>query len=767
MTWDFNHGEKMKNDLRNYIEFTLYPALIDRQAQGEIFGNPEALNKRGKDYFALCPFHNENTPSFTMAVNQAVYHCFGCGAGGDWIDFMQKRYNLDFIQALEKLAGIAGAPRFEGSPAQAAEYEKRKTTADILTTAQAFFIECLKTDEKTRAYLDRRGYTQADIDAAGLGAFPGAQATIDYLKGRGFAETDIKTALKWIDWRADYRLVIPYRDTWGRMIGIMGRLTRPLKEGEKEEDKYKPVSDMEGIKAANLFNFDQARGQENLLLAEGLLDAAILTARGIPAAALGGAEFLDGQLDQAIKHGTKFFILALDNDAAGKAVTEKAILKIWRAGRRAYVVTLPDGIKDPDELIKAQGIDAFKTALAEKEIAPRWIPGRIINSLPDGGNIYQIVEAIRPYARTAGPVEYSELLDGFAFMYPRETLEKELNRDREKAQNEKLKAEYRRTINGAQDLLNSGDIEGLQEFLTSQTRALGAKPSQKVKPFYWMDEYLNDEKHEPGGLKTGYKELDNYLLIPSGALTVIAARVKHGKTILMLNLMMNQLKDQLNKGKTFFYFSYEQPKKQLMRRLLIMGSGHVIDNNLNYIKFGNYLKYGGDHHVKIEDAKTLLRGYIQGERLGLIDYPFYIDELTGELADLAARYRIGAVYIDYIQLIKIKGRQARYEQLQAIAAQLRETAISLKIPIIVGCQANRNVTSENLLTTETMRESGDIESEANIILGLWDRTRDNNGDQKRGTLAVKILENRDGGKPDDGEAIELFFDKPILKITDK
>jgi len=772
MTWDFNHGAKMKtDDLRAYIDFTLYPALIAKGAQGEIFGDPQAMTFKGGDYWALCPFHSEKTPSFKMDGEKPLYKCFGgCGAGGDWIDFMVKRFNLDFFEALERLAAIAGVPKFEGSPAQAAEYQRRRAAADILTAAQAFFIECLKTDTKTRDYLDGRAYTQADIDAAGLGAFPGAKTTIDHLKGLGFAEADIKAALKWIDYQGDYRLVFPYRDALGRTIGIKGRLIRPIKDGEKEHDKYKPISDLEGIKAQNLFNFDQARGQE-LLLVEGLLDAAILTARGIPAAALDGSEFLDGQLDQAIKHGTRFFTLALDNDQAGKAGTEKAIFKIWQAGGRAYVVTLPDGIKDPDELIKTQGIDAFKTALAQKELAPRWIAGRIINSLPDA-DIYHIAEAIRPYARAAGQIEYYELLEALSFLCPRDTWEKELNRDREKAQNEKLKKEYQRVIGGAQDLLNGGDIEGLNEFLTTQARALGAKTTKTINPFYSMDKYLKDEQSEPAGLATGYKELDEMFLIPNGAITIIAARPGHGKTTFLLNLMMNQI--NRNPDKAFFFFSYEQPKKQLMRRLVLMESGHVTGKEAqdrNYLFFGNYLKGGSNDHPMIEGAKARLDSYVKGERLGLIDYPYYVDELAGELADLAARYRIGAVYIDYIQKIKIRGRyQSRQAEIQAISAQILEAAIFLKIPIILGAQVNRQVTTIQSLTAETMREAGDIEQDANIVLGLWNKARgadDSPGQSSKTDLLVKVLKNRDGQTTAPDDPKELIFDQPILKITDK
>ena len=207
----------------------------------------------------------------------------------------------------------------------------------------------------------------------------------------------------------------------------------------------------------------------------------------------------------------------------------------------------------------------------------------------------------------------------------------------------------------------------------------------------------------------------------------------------------------------------------------MMEAGHITNDQLEKMSYkvvGQFLKAGGGGHTKVKEALDRLNGFIQAERLALIDHPYYVDELAGMLKKWASRYQIGGVYLDYIQKVKIKGRyQSRQAEIQAISAGLLETAISLKIPIIVGTQANRTVTGENSLTTETMRESGDIEQDANLILGLWDRSRGNDkGPAETGrkvTLAVKILENRDGGKPENDGAIELWFDKPILRITDK
>ena len=767
------------SELADHIQ-KVYQAIIDQGRQPELLPGREMRPARPGGFMTLCPFHEDKNPSLSIGANKPVYNCFGCNASGDWISLLMAVDGLDFSQALERLERIAGVPARSRDPRAAEKYKETRRRADILTEAQAFFIECLKTDKETQEYLKGRGYTQADIEAAGFGAFPGSQKTIAHLTERGFDAGEIYSpskypkeppggALPWINSRGDYRLTIPYFDaTRGAVIAIMGRLTRSLKDGEKEQDKYKPISDMAGLKAENLYNIDRAKGAE-ILLVEGLLDAAILTARGIPAAGLGGAALLDGQLAQAIRYGVQRFIFALDNDPAGTAGTRAAILKTWKASKRAYVVTLPAGIKDPDELVKKSGIESFRAALDQRELAPRWITRRTIEEMPKA-DIYQILDALKPLMIAADPIDQGEIMGAArgALEMPENVLNDFIGMQRDIEAGNQIKTETGRIIRGAQGILNDGDAGAAIDYLMDQARALKPRAAKYESPFYPFAQYLEDERHEPAGIKTGFKTLDEMLLIPSGAIAIIAARPMHGKTTFLLNLMLNQA--ELAPEKAFFFFSYEQPRKQLMRRLLMCKSGHVVDQNLNYIRFGEYLKYNQTNHPAIEAAKAQLADMVQGERLALIDRPYFVDELAGVLSSFAGRYQIGGVYIDYIQKIKIKGRyQSRQAEIQAISGQILEAAIALKIPIILGAQVNRTVESLETLTADKMREAGDIEQDANIVLGLWNKekgTDDSPGRARQTELSIKILKNRDGQTTRPNDPKVLIFDQPIFKITD-
>ena len=770
------------SELTDHIQ-TVYHALIARGVQPPDLFPGLDLKRDGTGYKCLCPFHSEKTPSFSIAANKPVYYCFGGCNGdtkrGDWLSLLMALESLEFWPALERLENMAGVPRFKRDSQAAAKYEQTRRRASILTAANEFFIDCLTKDRPTLDYLAGRGYTQADIEAAGFGSFPGAKATRGHLTDRGYTEYEIKTALKWIDARADYKVTIPYYDaTRSGVIAIMGRLTRPLIAGEKERDKYKPLSDMEGIKAENLFNAPRGQALE-LILVEGLLDSAILTARGIPAAALGGSDFLDGQLAQAMRGGVQRFILGLDNDPAGIEGTKAAVLKIWKAGRRAYVLTYPQGIKDADQLVKAQGIETFKTILAGKQLAAHWITRRTIDEMP-GADICAILDALKPLMIAADPIDRHEMTAAGrqALEMPENVLNDFIEMQAEIEAGKELKAEAVRMIRDAQGLINDGDAETAIALLEDRAKKLRAQAVKYESPFYSIPDYLEDEKHEPAGLKTGYDNLDKILSFPNGGITIIAGRPGHGKTTLMLNLMMNQIKRPENQGKTFFFISYEQPKKQLMRRLVMMESGHIVDSaqmDMNYAAIGRALKFGIDHEL-IKNALDTLGGYIQAERLALIDHPYFVDELAGMLKKWAGRYQIGGVYVDYIQKVKARGGwKEGYLVLKAISEQFLESAKALKIPIILGAQVNRTAAeSMERLRLESLREAGDLEQDANLVLGLWNKARgaaDDSGEpwerDRKTTLYIKVLKNRDGitTKPDNPE--KLIFDQPILKITDK
>lgn len=796
----------MKQDLQGHI-LAVNDAIISRGLQKELLPPGREWKETAQNVITNCPWpadhkHGDANPSFSISKSESKFICT-CGRSGNYLQLIAALEGLPykplrdeaFKTALARLERIAGISPLEYSPEAAARHEMTRRRGDIMTEAAEYFRECLPADRRTLEYLKGRGYSPADIEAAGLGAFPGFQKTFDYLRGLGFEAAEIYTdpqgdgkpggALPWLKSWPDYSLAIPFYNVTGTaVIGIKLRPPRELKQGEA---KYPPLTEMgDGFKKENLFNIDKARGKY-LILVEGLLDAAILTARGIPAAALDGSVLYPGQIAQAIRYGTEYFILALDNDKPGQEGTRKAIKEISRLdpSRRAYVVNYPEGIKDADELIKAQGIEAFKTALDKKEMAGPWIAAKAINSLPPGTDLYHIAGFLKDDMAALSPIDYGEAMAEIGRFYPQEGFKTEIEKHRDQERTKQVQKEIDTKtgalLAAAQDLLNEKGPAAALEYMAQEAPGLAGRRALADKsdnPFYSIQEYKEDEKHEPAGLKTGYDNLDKILSFPNGGLTIIAGRPGHGKTTLMLNLMMNQIKRPENEGKAFFFISYEQPRKQLMRRLVMMESGHIVDNakmDMNYADIGRSLKFDKEHE-SIKKALDTLGGYIQAERLALIDHPYFIDELAGMLKKWTGRYSIGGVYIDYVQKVKARGGwKDGYLVLKAISEQFLESAKALKIPIILGAQVNRTAAaSMETLRLESLREAGDLEQDANLVLGLWNKARgaaDDSGEPwekgRKTTLYIKVLKNRDGitTKPDKPES--LIFDQPILKITDK
>jgi len=271
------------------------------------------------------------------------------------------------------------------------------------------------------------------------------------------------------------------------------------------------------------------------------------------------------------------------------------------------------------------------------------------------------------------------------------------------------------------------------------------------------------------GLHTGYKTLDELFLIPPEAITIIGARPSHGKTTLLMNLVLNMARAYADRS--FFFFSYEESRKQIGVKLLNILGGEIIDKTRNVLAFEDYLREKRADRAKIEAGKAELRELTENKRLWIIDEPLYVDELADALAYYRERHNIGAVFIDYIQKIKIRGRYpSRQVELQKTSERILETAKGLSIPIILGAQLGRDPQHSDKVRLDNLREAGDIEQDANLVLGLFNPAMETAQDEgKRSTedeveLKVTVLKNRNGPV---NEERALIFNRPLLTIKDK
>jgi replicative DNA helicase len=290
---------------------------------------------------------------------------------------------------------------------------------------------------------------------------------------------------------------------------------------------------------------------------------------------------------------------------------------------------------------------------------------------------------------------------------------------------------------------------------------------------YTLTRLIEDTKITPEGFKTGYRNLDKYITIPMGGVTIIAGRPAHGKTTFLLNVCLRMI--ELYQDKSFFFFSYEDNKRQVALRILNTLSEYVIEQRSyqNIYQLENYLRGENTSIKQIENGKNKFARLTEERRLWIIDEPYHIDELIKVIAGYHDKYNVGAVFIDWLQRITAKGKyQTRQLALQDILRQLVNVSNKLSLPIILGCQFGRaggdKETKKNTVRMDNLREAGDIEQDSKIVLGLWNEAMEKKRDEEtvkdeKIDLSVTILKNREGISNKD---VDLVFNAPVLKIED-
>lgn len=329
------------------------------------------LKRTGRNMVGLCPFHGERTPSFHVNVENAYFHCFGCGAGGDVITFIRRIENLDYIDAVKLLAQRAGlAVPTEGLDDKTARVRARIFEAN--REAARFFHRMLYSPQGAQAlaYLRGRGLKESTIKHFGLGyAPPGRFALTNFLRGKGFRDDELVTANLAFQGRGGGgvdrfvdRVMFPIIDLRGNVIAFGGRL---MGDGKP---KYLNTSDtLVFRKSSNLFalNFAKNGGEKRMILVEGYMDVVALHQAGFTNAVATLGTSLTVDHARLLARYTDEVVISYDADAAGQKAADRAIPMLRDVGLLVRVLAIP-GSKDPDEYIRSfgeQGPAHFKQLL--------------------------------------------------------------------------------------------------------------------------------------------------------------------------------------------------------------------------------------------------------------------------------------------------------------------------------------------------------------------------------------------------------------------
>ncbi|WHX27532.1 DNA primase [Virgibacillus halodenitrificans] len=336
----------------------------------DVIGDYVQLKKQGRNYFGLCPFHGENTPSFSVTQEKQIFHCFGCGKGGNVVTFLMELENYSFYEALQYLAKRVGKDLPEATSGKTAsissENQSILSAYEWLTKLYHHLLRYTKDGKEGYSYFQSRNVSDHAIDEFQLGFAPNIKDfTAEFLKKKGFhQQLLVKAGLvslqddNSVTDRFRGRVIFPIRNHLGQTVGFGGR---SLGSGEP---KYLNSPESELFqKGRLLYNFDLAkkhiRKESRVIIFEGYMDVISAYQAGIKnsVATLGTA--LTEYQAKLINRYVDTSILCYDADKAGLEATYKAANLLLSVGSDVKIAQLKDG-KDPDDFIREYGAEAFE-----------------------------------------------------------------------------------------------------------------------------------------------------------------------------------------------------------------------------------------------------------------------------------------------------------------------------------------------------------------------------------------------------------------------
>ncbi|MBE7373231.1 DNA primase [Pseudomonas lopnurensis] len=355
--------------------------LLNRSDIVEVVGSRIQLKKTGKNYSALCPFHKEKTPSFSVSPDKQFYYCFGCGAGGNALGFVMDHDQLDFPQAVEELAKRAGmeVPHEDSGRRHKPRQPVDSPLYPLLAAAAEYYRQALKSHPTRKAaveYLKGRGLSGVIARDFGLGfAPPGWDNLLKHLGGdplqhkamidAGLLIENAENGKRYDRFRD--RVMFPIRDSRGRVIAFGGRVLgddKPKYLNSPETPVFHKGQELYGLFEARQAN----RDLDEIMVVEGYMDVIALAQQGLRnAVATLGTATSEEHLKRLFRI-VPSVLFCFDGDAAGRKAAWRALeatLPNLQDGRRARFLFLPDG-EDPDTLVRAEGTDAFRARIQQQ-----------------------------------------------------------------------------------------------------------------------------------------------------------------------------------------------------------------------------------------------------------------------------------------------------------------------------------------------------------------------------------------------------------------
>ena len=448
------------NDIKDIVE-----EVKNRCDIANVISEYMPIKQSGSNYKGLCPFHGEKTPSFHISSSKQIYKCFGCGEGGDVINFVMKMENLDFIDAVKLLANKCGIEiNTNMNEEDKLRMEKSKKYQDIhLEAARFYFANLLKEKNPGYDYLRKRGLDDKTIKKFGLGYSQKSwNELMNYLLSKGYDKQELvqcglvnhkAEGNKYYD-RFRNRVMFPIFDYRGNVIGFGGRVL--------DDSLPKYLNSPDSLifnKRYNLYGLNFSRKNivdRTIILVEGYMDLISLFQYGVRnvVATLGTA--LTEQQGNLIKRYADTTIISYDSDEAGVKATLRAIEILSKIGINVKVINLKD-CKDPDEFVRKYGLEEYKKAIGD---STHYIKFRI-DHLRKSFNLEKDEERVK-FAKEASKI-IKELKSPVEVDYYTNYIAKQINISTESIKKEVYGKDYNKVYNKQNNKYTNKKVEKVIE----------------------------------------------------------------------------------------------------------------------------------------------------------------------------------------------------------------------------------------------------------------------------------------------------------------
>ena len=672
---------------------------------------------------------------------------------------------LERWQARKKIAEIIRL-ELPNNP-QTVIHQKRQ---DILAEAQAYFKYCLHHSPNGEAVLkyftDVRKWKPEEIESAEIGAIPSQAQLKERLIKSGFNEADISEALK-----LNQAIGVSHIATIPRIsYGVIKDFTfRYL--GEPPEGLQKYLKQTNDKNQPRTLTYLPWKHDGDLILVEGELDALRAQVNGLTnVVSIGSQNVSESQLTHAKERGFNKISICLDNEPSKEAkkaeVIEAAATLAEELGFSVYVIHLPrlnDVKTDLDTYLNDHTVEDFKRLVnsakpSEMQSISTWrvfelslkYQNKDINDKDKEDILNGIVKIGLGVSAVLRTDYYQQVKNFFGDVIPIDeaAIEAAIERIKKATKLEEQRINYLDTTARIQTQLKEGKITineaaDATSILTQSIKETGIDYDRYLAPTNWNAQ-IKAALAQPEGLETGYFTTDDdakieratregkrnqcKLLLPAKAVTVVAGRSGHGKTMYMLNLAMQVILRQ--PGQRFYYFTYEMPEDQLLLRALNTYVGITVGQVSAYQASALYEVFTKNDYQYIKEAKKERTKQAVSEFRAIIDsgqlvicevMGLPIEDLAGIVKMIHKQGQIHGLFVDYIQKInskKVKG-MGGIETLKQVSNVFNEIANQTGLPIITGAQFNREVSHLADISEYALREADDITHMAALILGMW------------------------------------------------